>query len=56
MVIDINMNEPPPRHHITLGHLVNFKLLSSLKEGLKLKYAKFIQESGGLMKGGPTLK
>ena len=33
MVTDINMNDFPTRHYITLGHSVNFSQLFPLKEG-----------------------
>ena len=33
MVTDINMDDSPPRQHITQGHSVTFQLLFPLKEG-----------------------
>ena len=47
MVTDINMNESPPKHHLTLGHSVNFKLLSSLK-AVKIKISQVHPRVWGL--------
>ena len=55
MVTDINMNDFPTRHYITLGHAVNFSQLFPLKEG-KTKICQVHPRVWGHMEGGPTLK